>query len=179
MTLDHAAVSSAIRFTKSAGVPPTASIPIPASCSRILGLLAATLNAAFSFSTIGAGNPAGPSTPNQVKDTNPGSCSEIAGNSGTSGERSAEETPKARTLPSRTCGYPAEKLSKSHLDAPQSNQHCQCCTFIWDVSHLRARQSLKALAGQMRNPANTRRTEIQFARIGFSHRNKLRHRLGR
>jgi hypothetical protein len=55
--------------------------------------------------------PFGPNTPNHVVESKPGTVSATVGRSGSSGERCADVTASARSLPSFRCGIAEAMLS--------------------------------------------------------------------
>src|SRR5262249_34292601 len=103
-TRPHFACSAARNAANCAGDPPSVSPPSLARRSRTSFAASARFTSALSFAITGAGVPAGASSPYQVFASNPGKPdSATVGTAGSSGERFAEVTASARSLPLLTC----------------------------------------------------------------------------
>ncbi|KAG0917341.1 hypothetical protein G6F32_016461 [Rhizopus arrhizus] len=81
----------------------------------------ALLMAAFTFSTISGGVPAGAKRPNQAATSKPSTPdSAMVGISGAKGTRAAVVTARPVSLPARTCGSSGGRLSKMESTCPPS-----------------------------------------------------------
>src|SRR5262245_1677344 len=119
--------SAAMKAAKSCGEPIFASAfrrssPVCASFD-----LRMSLTAALSLATIGAGVPAGASSPDQNEAMSLGyPLSAVVGTSGSSGERAATATASARNRPPCTCGSRMAVVSKIICTCPATRSLTDC-----------------------------------------------------
>src|ERR1700682_6278780 len=111
-TFAHFSLSARMKLPNCSGDPPAASAPWLRSFSRASELCSHLLTSTLILATIGAGVPAGASTPNQELASKPGSpLSLMVGMSGSTGARFNEVTAIARNLPPLICGSADGRLS--------------------------------------------------------------------